>query len=116
MLPGFTHVDQEDYISQSLSVTFSPDELEKPIRVPIIDDPLLERSETFYGQLMISFSSAHIARITTARASIEISYNDCNYFSIGVPWISSIILLIYCAHCYVDFDIEFYLVPVHVCS
>ena len=74
---GFTRVDQEDYISQSLGVIFSPNELEKSVRVLIINDPSLERSEAFYGQLRISESSAHIARATTARATIEISYNDC---------------------------------------
>lgn len=77
LLPDYTHVDQEDYISQSLRVTFSPDELEKTVQVPIINDYSLECSEMFYGQLRISSSSANIARITIARASIEISYNDC---------------------------------------
>lgn len=70
-----------DYTSQHISVAFSPDESEKTIRVPIIDDSLRECSETFYGYLRISPISAHIARVTTARATIEISYNDCNYYN-----------------------------------
>ena len=74
----FTYIAQRDYNSQRVSVTFSPDELEKSVRVPIIDDSLRERSEMFYGYLRISPPSAHIARVTTSRATIEISYNDCN--------------------------------------
>ena len=70
----FTPVAQEDYISTSLRMTFSPaDESELTIRVPILNDPSREESEIFYGYLLI-FSENFDESIEVA---IEISYSDC---------------------------------------
>ena len=69
-------VGQEDYGSLSLSVTFTPDEFEKSIQVLIVNDTLLEDSETFYGNLRTSHSES-LAKVVTAAATIEISYSDC---------------------------------------
>ena len=80
-VPTFTHIkfiDQEDYSSVRLSVTFSPDESEKSVRVSIIDDTIHEDSEIFYGNLMTVSHSESLAKIITAAATIEISYNNCN--------------------------------------
>ena len=66
-----------DYISQSLNITFGPDETEKTIRVPIINDISRERSESFFGKLEISPQSESSARVTVSVAMVEISYSDC---------------------------------------
>ncbi len=63
---------QEDYGSLSLNVTFTPDEFEKSVQVPIINDTSREGSEVFYGNLMTSYCA-----VITAAATIEISSNDC---------------------------------------
>ena len=76
MLLDFTHVAQEDYSTRSFPVTFRPDDSEKTIMVPILNDLSRERSETFYGRL-ISCQSEHLAKVITAEAVIEISYSDC---------------------------------------
>ena len=60
-------------------MTFGPDEYEKSVQVPIINDSSRERSEIFYGRLSISTQSRSLARVTIAQATIEISYNDCKY-------------------------------------
>ena len=72
------HIDQEDYSSLSLSLTFTPDESEKSVRVSIINDTIREDSEIFYGNLMMASHLESLAEIITAEATIEISYNDCN--------------------------------------
>ena len=73
MLLDFTHVAQEDYISTTLRVTFSPDESELTIRVPILNDPSREESEIFYGYvILISENSVGVIEV-----AIEISYSDC---------------------------------------
>ena len=69
-------IGQEDYSSLSLSVTFTPDDFEKSVRVLIVNDTLSEDSETFYGNLRISHSEG-LARVITAAATIEILYSDC---------------------------------------
>ena len=79
MLLDFTHVVQEDYNSTNFAVTFSPDESEKIIMVPILDDLSRERFETFYGILVISHQSEHLAKVITAEAVIIISYSDCKW-------------------------------------
>jgi hypothetical protein len=72
----FNFEGQEDYESLSLSVTFTPDESEKSVRVLIINDNSREDSEIFYGNLTTSHSES-LAKIITAAATIEISYSDC---------------------------------------
>ena len=59
-------------------MTFIPDECEKSVRVSIINDTIREHSEIFYGNLMTVSHSEGLAKIVTAEATIEISYNDCN--------------------------------------
>ena len=66
-----------DYSSRSLNVTFGPDETEKTIRVPIINDISRERSETFFGNLEISAQLESFARVKVSPAVVEISYSDC---------------------------------------
>ena len=73
------HAAEEDYDSQDISVVFGPDEFEKSVRVPIINDSLRERSEIFYGHLGISTQSRSLARVIIRQVTIEISYNDCKY-------------------------------------
>ena len=73
MLLDFTHVAQEDYISTSLRATFSPDESELTIRVPILNDPSREESEIFYGYLMLMSENF----VEVIEVAIEISYSDC---------------------------------------
>ena len=71
-------VGQEDYSSLSLSVTFTPDEFEKSVRVLIVNDTLPEDSEIFYGNLRTSsLQLESLAKVVTAAATIEISYSDC---------------------------------------
>lgn len=71
-------IDQEDYDSLSLNVTFTPDEFEKSIQVLIFNDTLFEDSEIFYGNLMTShLQSESLAQVVTAAVTIEISYSDC---------------------------------------
>ena len=73
------YVAQKDYNSRSLNVTFGPDELEKSVRVPIINDPSREGSEKFFGNLGISDQPGLLGLVlpTTDVAVIEILYNDC---------------------------------------
>ena len=59
-------------------MTFTPDESEKSVRVSIIDDTIREDVEIFYGNLMMVPHSESLAKIIMAKATIEISYNDCN--------------------------------------
>ena len=73
MLLDFTHVAQEDYNSTRLNTTFSPDESELTIRIPILNDPSREESEIFYGYLLL-ISGFFLEVIEVA---IEISYSDC---------------------------------------
>ena len=68
-------IDQDDYISTSCNVTFSPDESEKSVKVPIINDLSREHSEIFYSYLTFSHQSEFLPR--SAGAITEISYNDC---------------------------------------
>ena len=55
-------------------MTFGPNEHEKSVQVQIINDPLPESSEIFFGSLMIPHQS-EFSR--SAGTIIEISYNDC---------------------------------------
>ena len=69
-----------DYIRQSLSITFGPNEDEISIQVPIISDSLRERSETFHGHLTVhSLQQCNIYSTNVAQhnTTIEIIYNDC---------------------------------------
>ena len=87
-------IGQEDYGSLSLSVTFTPDELEKSVRVLIINDTFFESSEIFYGNLRTSHSKS-LAKVVTASATIEISYSDCKSLKIwcmGFIWMHTIIM------------------------
>ena len=71
-------IGQEDYGPFNLSVTFTPDEFEKSVRVLIFNDTLPEDSETFYGNLRTSsLQLESLAKVVTAAATIEISYSDC---------------------------------------
>ena len=80
---NFMHciIGQKDFISTTIDVLFSPDESEKSVHVPIMNDTDPERSEYFYGHLIISHptESEHLLQLTTVilRAKIEILYNDC---------------------------------------
>ncbi len=69
-------IAQEDYNSTSLNVTFHPGESEKTVRVPIINNLLREDSESFYGNLTISYQSEFLL-LPLATTRIEILYNDC---------------------------------------
>ena len=74
-LISFYIIDQDDYNSKSLNVTFSPDESEKTVQVSIINDFSRENSESFFGYLMITHQSEFLPQ--SAGAVIEISFNDC---------------------------------------
>ena len=60
-------------------MTFRPDEYEKSVQVPIINDVLREEPEIFYGNLMFYYQSELLQQVQFAglTASIEILYNDC---------------------------------------
>ena len=68
-------IDQDDYISTNCNVTFSPDESEKSVQVPIINDSSRERSEIFYSYLTFSRESEFLPQ--SAGSITEIAYNDC---------------------------------------
>ena len=77
-------VDQEDYNSTSIDVTFSPDESVRSVHVPIINDSSPEPSEFFYVYLTISHQSEHLQSATvTLRAVAEILFNDCKSLDRG---------------------------------
>ena len=70
-------VDQDDYISRSVNVTFGPDESEKSVLVSIINDSSRERSEDFFSHLTISHQSEDLMFQQVVGATIVILYNDC---------------------------------------
>ena len=65
------HAAEGDYYAQNLSVIFGPDDFEKSIRVPIINDTFREKSEIFYGKLSVNVPGQPM--VTT----IKILYSDC---------------------------------------
>ena len=66
---------QSDYISPPFSITFGPEESEKSIQVPIIDDSLREHSEFFTVQLTVLYNGSFFSQ--KMLAMIEILYSDC---------------------------------------
>ena len=57
-------------------MTFGPDEYEKSVQVPIINDSSRERSENFSGNLDILIHPI-LDFTAVSQATIEILYNDC---------------------------------------
>ena len=61
------------------TVTFGLNDTHKRVQVPIINDSLRERRETFF--VSISSSSRNVTH-TASKATIEIPYNDCKFDTI----------------------------------
>ena len=68
------HAAEEDYYAHNLSMIFGPDEFERSVRVPIINDPFREKLETFYGKLSVDVPGQLTVIVIT---TIEILYSDC---------------------------------------
>ena len=72
------------------TVTFRSNDTHKRIQVRIIDDSLRERRETF--SVSISSSSPNIF-LRRPKATIEILYNDCKFFSdISIKFLVTIMI------------------------
>ena len=65
-----------DYIATTQQVVFAPDEKEKIVSVPIVDDNVLEGEEMFSANL--TTNDAHVSLFNSS-ASVSISDNDSEY-------------------------------------
>ena len=69
----------EDYSNTMKLLTFGPDTRNVLVRVPIVDDDIVESDETFFGNLRIPLGTPNTGSILyqPGRATATIQDNDC---------------------------------------
>ena len=72
-------IDGEDYTGLQGNLTFAPREQHKVIRVPIVNDVLLERKEEIFFIRLTVTSSAPGLLMGASTVTVTITDDDCKY-------------------------------------
>jgi len=75
----------EDYTTTSETVTFQPRETSLIVMVPIVIDSRLEGVEQFIAMLSLPAGENGVM-LGADMATVEITDDDCEYFSDSVGW------------------------------
>ena len=69
-------VDGEDFLSVSQSLSFSSSRRRNTVFVPIIDDPMVEETESFNVRLLLSGSDSELGTISIAQSVAQVFIED----------------------------------------
>jgi hypothetical protein len=71
-----TALDGEDFLSVSQSLSFSSSRRRNTVFVPIIDDPMVEETESFNVRLLLSGSDSELGTISIAQSVAQVFIED----------------------------------------